>query len=438
MPFTFAALKYRFRLSALGIVSISCYSILLARQAPPTSAQPQATIRVTVNSVLVPVIVTDEHGRAVPGLTQQDFQILDEGKPRAITGFSVQQQAPAPPVNPLPSTASSAPPVSPDATPATGASPRFVVFLFDDLHLSASDLMQVKKASTAMLGSALAPTDMAAVVSLSGSNSGLTSDRAQLQQAVSKLHMHNLFRQAMRECPDVDYYLADLIENKREDVALESAIDDALNCGHLQLREQAERMVHSAATRALALGDQDVRVSLGTILEMVRRLTALPGQRTLILISPGFLTLTGEALRQESEIMDLAAQSSVIVSTLDARGLYSAQIDASERGASTTKDLITSAPSQRRRDTMSQDRSVMSGLAAATGGTYFHDSNDLRGGFAQLAAAPEILYLLEFSLEGIKQDGRYHRLSIKLDDPRLRIRARPGYVRIKPANPKKQ
>src|SRR5690242_7617785 len=133
MPFTFAALKYRFRLSALGIVSISCYSILLARQAPPTSAQPQATIRVTVNSVLVPPILADEHGRPVLRLTKQDYQTLDEGNPRDLTHCSVQQRASAPPVSPLPSTASAAPPVSRDETAATAASPRFVVCLFDDL-----------------------------------------------------------------------------------------------------------------------------------------------------------------------------------------------------------------------------------------------------------------------------------------------------------------
>ena len=198
---------------------------------------------------------------------------------------------------------------------------------------------------------------------------------------------------------------------------------------------------NSVGVLALSFGSllqaQQAPQPLAMIHEMVRRMAALPGQRTLILVSPGFLTLTGEALRQESEIMDLAAQSSVIVSTLDARGLYSAQIDASERGAYTTKDLMTAAPSQRRRDVMSQDRSVMSGLADATGGTFFHDSNDLQGGFATLAAPPEVLYLLEFSLEGTKLDGRYHHLTVKLDDPRFHVRARPGYVPAKPAKPQK-
>ena len=44
----------------------------------------------------------------------------------------------------------------------------------------------------------------------------------------------------------------------------------------------------------------------------------LPGQRTLVLVSPGFLSMAQQALSWESEIMDLAAQSGVTINALDA------------------------------------------------------------------------------------------------------------------------
>ncbi len=59
-------------------------------------------------------------------------------------------------------------------------------------------------------------------------------------------------------------------------------------------------------------------------------MVALPGQRLLILVSPGFLILTPEARSEESHIMDMAAQANVTVSALDARGLYTREMDASE------------------------------------------------------------------------------------------------------------
>ena len=47
--------------------------------------------------------------------------------------------------------------------------------------------------------------------------------------------------------------------------------------------------------------------------------------------------------------------------------------------------------------------SVTAELAAGTGGTYFHRSNDLEGGLRPLAAVPEYVYLLEMSLENAKK-----------------------------------
>jgi len=54
--------------------------------------------------------------------------------------------------------------------------------------------------------------------------------------------------------------------------------------------------------------------------QLVRRMSMLPGQRSLVVVSPGFLTLT---LRFEvSEIADRALRSEVIISTFDSKGLY--------------------------------------------------------------------------------------------------------------------
>ena len=71
---------------------------------------------------------------------------------------------------------------------------------------------------------------------------------------------------------------------------------------------QAQSMVESAARRVLMVGEQDVQVTLATIKEVVRRMANLPGQRTLILVSPGFVSIAPEALSWESQIMDLAVR----------------------------------------------------------------------------------------------------------------------------------
>jgi VWFA-related protein len=409
-------------------------SHLAAQQKEIPAQNGTFTIESKVDVVLVPVLVRDSQGHTVGSLKKEDFQLFDNDKPQAITGFTIQQRAT------IQSDRSAGEP-----TPLPGASrkttnvpERFIVFLFDDMHLSASNLLQTQRAAMKMLAESLAESDMAAVVSMSGRiNSGLTRDRSQLQQAIMKLQPQGLYRASGQECPDIDYYHADLIQNKHNSAAREAAIDEMFSCSPgLQMRDVAERMVESAATRALAMGEQDAQVTLSSLKEFVQRMSALPGQHTLILVSPGFLILTPETRAEESQIMDMAAQSNVTVSALDARGLYTTEIDASERtkGSAQTSQL----KAEYRRTSMSSNENVMAELADGTGGTYFHNSNDLEGGFNRLVGGPEYLYLLEFSLKGVKQNGTYHRLKVRVDQDDLKLQARRGYFAPKPAKHKKQ
>jgi VWFA-related protein len=136
-------------------------------------------------------------------------------------------------------------------------------------------------------------------------------------------------------------------------------------------------------------------------------MSALPGQ--LIFVSPGFLTVTPEAMSVKSQIIDFAAQFNVTISALGAKGLNTIEIDSSERGAGSTCAAVSGNESQSRHESLSLAEDVLSEFADGSGGTYFHDSNDLTGGLKNLTAEPKYIYLLEFSLENGKQDGTYHR-----------------------------
>jgi VWFA-related protein len=199
---------------------------MAAQQATQTpSRDGTAKIEVKVNAVLVPVVVRDSQGRTVGNLKREDFQIFDQNKLQVVTGFSIQKRAVAEgSLTPVEAT-----PINPGASqqPATGRVPeRFIVFLFDDLHLSAGELLRAQSVATKMLGESLANSDMAAVVSTSGSNSGLTHDVAILQEAVKKLKLQHLYRHDEHACPNIDYYQADLIQNKHNEQALKLAEDD--------------------------------------------------------------------------------------------------------------------------------------------------------------------------------------------------------------------
>jgi VWFA-related protein len=76
---------------------------------------------------------------------------------------------------------------------------------------------------------------------------------------------------------------------------------------------------------------------------------------------------------------------------------------------------------------MLASENAMSELADGTGGTFFHNSNDLEGGLKSLAAAPEYVYMLGISLKDVKANGTFHQLQIKVNGHGLDVRARRGY-----------
>ena len=70
-------------------------------------------------------------------------------------------------------------------------------------------------------------------------------------------------------------------------------------------------------------------------------------------------------------------------------------------------------------------------MAEGTGGTFFHNNNDLRKGFEQVAAIPEFSYVIGFSPAEWKPDGSFHSLKARL--PALKhisVEARRGYYAV--------
>jgi VWFA-related protein len=94
--------------------------------------------------------------------------------------------------------------------------------------------------------------------------------------------------------------------------------------------------------------------------------------------------------------------------------------------------------SQLHASSMTLNEDVVAELADGTGGTFFDNSNDLKGGFHALTTVPGYVYLLELSLQNVKQDGSYHTLNVKVDQDELKLKARLGYFASKQSKPENE
>ena len=415
--------------------------------APEMSAQDAPVpLRVRVNLIPVRVVVRDAQGHAVANLHKEDFQLFQDGKPQEISNFAVQ--TPDSLSQHVVQTQAVSTAGSSESKPAAFLPPsRFVAFLFDDPHLNLQDLMQARIAATRYLDASLTPTDRVAVYTVSGQDQmDFTDDRVRLHKALLQLLPRDITGTAHSDaldCTPMDFNEADLIQNQNDSQAVAVATQDALQCDAQNDPTLASALASGqvppgalaraqgqVSSTALRVEEQGVQQSLSVfrrLEEVIARMAALPGQRSIVLISPGFIYPTLEV--QFSQTVDSAIRSSVFINALDARGLYTPQLgpDISEHNndpnpvAAGARTAWSLAGQERQVDALLY-------LASDTGGYSFRNNNDLSEGLRQVASAPEAYYYLAFVPENFKFDGRYHSLKVVLrTKEKLTIQTRRGY-----------
>lgn len=382
------------------------------------------TFSTRVSLVTVPVVVRDRAGNAIGTLHKEDFNLFDKGRQQFISKFSVEKAGGA--AIRLEASPSEISGGKATVLPADIAG-RFVAYLFDDVNTPFSDLAPARDAARNQISQTLEPADRVAIFTTSGqTNLDFTADRKVIDDALLRLRARPKTG-SVHDCPDVSYYMADLILNRNDRFALNAATLDAMACMNLpsNQRSSAEQSARGAASRALSAGDYETRLALNVLKDSIRRVSAMPGQRVLVLVSSGFLLLA-EHRFDETDILDRAIRANVTINTLDARGLYAPPgLDASQRTSSVQAQMMKS---QYQRETAQAEGEVLGEVADATGGTWFHNRNDLVQGFRLAAAAPEFTYLLGFAPQNLRYDGSFHALKVTLKTPNgLALQARRGY-----------
>ncbi len=206
---------------------------------------------------------------------------------------------------------------------------RYVAYVFDDLHAEVPDLVRTKDTASKYLTASMTPTDRAAIFTTSGRVVlDFTDNREQLLHTIAKIQPVRLMRAVPDQCPRMNYYFADQWINKNNEQLKEELISDTIRCLYLNVSdpihiEAAKQLANEVLEKAAGLSFPLATRTCGCRCQFYETLLGssplMPGQRSLVLASPGFFSWD---YSQMTPVFDRALHANIAINTLDVRGLW--------------------------------------------------------------------------------------------------------------------
>jgi VWFA-related protein len=366
--------------------------------------QPEEVIRVYTNLVQTDVTVFDKQGRFVNGLKREDFSLSIDGKTQPIEFFdrvaagSADEEAQLAAARGVPSKGVAAP------VPLDRG--RAVFFYVDDFHLSAGDLIFVRKALLNFIDNNLGQNDEAVIASASGQIGflqQLTDNKVVLHAAIERIKARPYYVRDT-ERPPMTEYQALLIN--RDPVAMDpngiklSTVTEYFVQNLIGETQDQDPRGYEAAllhvhNRAQQILDQAAGVTVNTLdglKALIRSSSQLPGRKLVFLVSDGFFIdkRNSDTAARLQSMTASAARNGVVIYSLDARALMT---DLPGPGDDVAIDL-TGKLDRESKNELSASREAMEVLAWDTGGRTIFDTNALAVGLAKAVKETSVYYLL--------------------------------------------
>jgi VWFA-related protein len=353
-------------------------------------------IRVTSNLIVEEVTVKDKSGKAVEGLTANDFTVTEDGVPQTINFVEFERiQAAAAAAATAPSPAASvtlAPPATQiQIAPETPGDPRYrdhrlLALYFDMSTMQPADQLRAFDAAVKFVDTQMDPTDLMAVMTYDGGSvrvkQDFTGDRALIRKAMEKL-------------------IVGLNQGFDETTADDSAADTGAAFG----QDDSEFNIFNTDRQLAAL--QTAVKMLGTLNE----------QKALIYFASGLRLNGTDNQAQLVATTNAALRANVLLYPIDARGLVAQPpLGDAATGSNGGAGMFSggSAQAMTARFQLSQD--TLYALAKDTGGKAMFDFNDLTLGIRQAAEAETSYYEIGYYTTHAASDGKFHRIKISLKE----------------------
>jgi VWFA-related protein len=401
---------------------------VLSQTTPPSISQSrsggQFTLKTSTEVVLVNVTVRDKNENFIKDLKAQDFTILEDGKKQEVISMDAENtdsvvSAETPKLQllgNLNSTSSSPAPAKP-ATPDESLlkDRRLIVLFFDLTSMQPEEIGRAAKSALDYANEQMAPADLVSVVTLSNSlkvDLDFTGDNEALKQALRGFTTGEGDAFANGATPDAN---ADATDNT--DAAAGFTPDET------------EYNIFNTDRRLQAL------------VTMAKDLSDIPQRKSVVYFSGGMQRTGVENQTQLRAAINAATKANLSFYTVDVRGLEAivpggaagagaGRGGAAGRGGGGGSSLYSGRGMLSQYDTNFASQETLVTLATDTGGKAFLDTNDFAPAFAKIREDTSFYYLLGYISTNSQKDGRYRRITVRLNRADLKdakLEFRKGY-----------
>jgi VWFA-related protein len=379
---------------------------VVAQDSRQISITPQGgfTLKMNGELVLTNVVVRDaKTGEVVRGLKQSDFSIYENGKQQQIASFDFESVDRATPLNEatvsglaagLNGNASKAVVV---AKPEDLRNHRLIVMFFDLTSMQPEDLDRSVEAAKDFLKTKMQPADLVALVSLGDTlkvDQDFTADKDAL---VNEVGVYNGTEGAGFAAG------ADANTNQEEDTTGYTPDESEYN----DLNTDRELF----ALRAIS-----------------KSLEKITEKKSLLYFSGG---ISRDGIENQASLrtaVNAAVRANLAIYSVDTRGLEAiSPLGDASKGSLRGTGAYNGGAIRNNMNANFASQEVMATLSTDTGGKAFFDSNDFAPAFAQVERDTSAYYAVGFRSSNPARDGRYRKLTIKLNKPGMKIEYRPGY-----------
>jgi VWFA-related protein len=403
--------------------------------------QEEDVVKVKSNLVNIDVIVKDKKGKYISDLKPEDFTIVENGVAQKIEFFDAPLSRDE--------VKTAAPGATPEAakTPAPPSSaPRnYIALVIDSQTTDITNLKQVREGTLKYIREQITDNDVVALLSVTNGLQMLqpfTQDKAKLIAALENAGVNSTSKTF--EQKDI----AGNIDARREQLAGPGpgAITSPAGGSEAAKRMIAERVLAQFIQLRTALSLQQARPILAALAAIAEGLRPIPGKKTLVLFSQGWVTPAVLDWQIQSTI-DIANRANVAVYIIDSAGLRA--------GAPASGSLVPSTPlagvsgitnqEQRiravggetvfdnaRQEGQSREYDILYRISGDTGGKFFKGSNDISQGLERIDEEIHARYTLAYRSTNQNFDGTFRKIKIEVRRPDAQIISRNGYYAIPP------